>query len=154
MDSFSPLEISASGLQAQRMRMTAISSNLANVNTTRTEEGGPYQRRDVAFTAASFDSVLDGEIGASGLSDGVGADTQKLIRGVEADAIIDDSPARMVHMPEHPDADENGLVAMPDISVIKEMANMMTASRSYEANLAAIRSTVQMIERAVQIGLS
>ena len=149
MDSFLPIEISASGLDAQRMRMTTIASNLANVDSTRTTDGeGPYQRRDVSLQAQQlqFDDLLGIELGAQG------DPVLNLLRGVSAKGVIDQSAEpRRAHQPGHPDADENGWVTYPGINVITEMANMMAASRSYEANLAAIRTSVSMIESAMRI---
>ncbi|MCB9648649.1 MAG: flagellar basal body rod protein FlgC [Deltaproteobacteria bacterium] len=123
----------ASGLSAQRTRMEVASSNLANAHTTRTAEGGPYQRRDVVFSATV------------GEEDGVG--------GVEvAEVRKDTSEPRREYDPGHPDADANGYVAYPNISVVEEMVDMITASRAYEAGVTAMRTASGMADRALSIG--
>ncbi|MBN1516389.1 flagellar basal body rod protein FlgC [Candidatus Sumerlaeota bacterium] len=155
MDLFTPIDIAASGLNAQRLRMTAIASNLANVDSTRTAEGGPYRRREVLMEAAplpDFNAVMSQVLGDDADVNGDTIRVDGLMRGVKAASQIDyDTQPRFAHMPGHPDADVNGMVALPNISVIQEMADMTAASRNYEANLATIQSTLQMIERAVQI---
>jgi flagellar basal-body rod protein FlgC len=128
MGMYDSIEISASGLSAERLAMDVIANNLANVNTTRTPEGGPFKRQLVVFAqkqeAAKNDS-LDAD-----------ASTQA---GVEAVGIVnDESPDKLVYDPTHPDADPTGYVHMPNIEVVKEMVDMMAASRAYEANITAI----------------
>lgn len=119
MDSFGVFRVSASALEAQRQRMNVIASNMANAHSSRTEEGGPYRRRDVVFSA-------EPEQAGSALE------------GVKiSNVVTDPSPPRMIYDPGHPDADKNGFVAMPNVSVIEEMVNMMMASRAYEASVAA-----------------
>ncbi len=146
MDFFTSLKISSSALSAQRLRMNIISSNLANANTTRTPEGGvPYRRKDVVIAAApvnnSFKNVLDTEINNN-------------IRKVNIVNVIEDQrPFRLVHNPQHPDANEEGFVSMPNISVIEEMANLLSATRSYEANVTAIESIKSMALKALSIGI-
>jgi flagellar basal-body rod protein FlgC len=129
MGLYSSIEVSASGLSAERLAMDVIANNLANVNTTRTPEGGPFKRQLVVFAqkqeAAQTDS-LDGAPPASQA-------------GVQAVGIVNDtSPDKMVYDPSHPDADPQGYVHMPNIEVVKEMVDMMAASRAYEANVTAI----------------
>lgn len=123
--------------------MNVISSNLANVQTTRTPEGGPYRRRDVVFAAAPLRSSFD-EVFARTLDDGLAE------VGV-ADIVIDGSPPKMVYDPNHPDSNASGYVAMPNINVIEEMVNMLSATRSYEANVTAIQSAKGMALKALEI---
>ncbi len=134
MDIFKAFNISASALVAQKIRMNTIASNLANVNTTRTPEGGPYKRRDVVFTSFLIDEV-------------------KALEGVRVvDVVEDNSPPKVVYAPEHPDADENGFVKMPNINLIEEMVNMMMATRAYEANVNAFNITKSMYLKALELG--
>ena len=144
MNFFDALQTSSSGLSAQRVRMNVISSNLANANTTRTPEGGPYKRKDVLFAAqspgASFKSMLQSHM-SSALS-------QVKVAGV----VEDKRPPEMKFDPSHPDADENGFVAMPNIKVIEEMVNMISATRSYEAGVSAINASKKMALKALEIG--
>ena len=144
MNFIDALRASASGLSAQRLRMNVISSNLANANTTRTAAGGPYRRRDVVFAAEAadprFGDVLQAQIH--------GHLTVVKVAGVVEDA----SPLPKKYDPQHPDADAEGYVTLPNINVVEEMVNMITASRSYEANLAAVRATKNMAQKALEIG--
>ena len=144
MDFLTALKISSSGLSAQRMRMDVISSNLANVNTTQTPEGGPYRRRDVVFAsqpvAESFEEVLSSEL------------ETKLQKVEVVDVAIDPRPAKMIYDPSHPDANATGYVGMPDINVIEEMVNILSATRSYEANVAVINATKSMATKTLEIG--
>ena len=139
------LRASASGLTAQRVRMKLISSNLANMHTTRTPEGGPYQRREPIFSAASprvdsFQDILN-------------ARQQGEIVEVQTVGVVKDGrDPIMKYEPDHPDADENGFVALPNISVTEEMVNLVSASRSYEANIAAVKATKNMVLKALEIG--
>jgi flagellar basal-body rod protein FlgC len=141
MDLFTAMKISGSGMSLQRTRMNAISSNLANVNTTRTPEGGPYRKKMVVAEATpvkegSFSQTLDGAI-----------------RDVRVVEVKDDKSApRMVYDPSHPDADENGYVATPNVNVMEEMLDMINASRSFEANAAAVNTAKTMAQRALEIG--
>ncbi|MFN3395591.1 MAG: flagellar basal body rod protein FlgC [Thermodesulfovibrionales bacterium] len=135
MDTFNLLKVSASAMAAQRERMNAIASNMANVNSTRTEEGGPYKRRDVIFSTMP-----------------VGGNPEEL-DGVQVEAVIkDDRPPRMVYDPGHPDADKDGFVAMPDINIIEEMVNMMTAFRAYEAAVATFNTSKAMFLKTLELG--
>ena len=144
MDFFTALKISSSGLSAQRLRMNVISSNLANANTTRTPGGGPYKRKDVVFAAhplqQHFKSVLDNEI-RSKLS-------EVRVLGV----MNDPRPPMVKYDPQHPDANDDGYVTVPNINLIGEMVNMISATRSYEANVAAINATKKMVLKALEIG--
>lgn len=136
--------VSASGLDAQRARLAVISSNLANVQSTSTPEGGPYRRRDVVFAAAPqgerFDDALSSKLG-------------ELDRGVEVSAVVlDQRPFKTLYDPSHPDADEDGYVQYPNINPMEEMVNMMSALRSYEANVTAVNATKTMAMKALEIG--
>ncbi|MBT8339136.1 MAG: flagellar basal body rod protein FlgC [Desulfatitalea sp.] len=138
------LDTSASGLSAQRMRMKLISSNLANINTTRTDEGGPYRRKDLVFQAAA----KGGEFGRK-LSEQL--ENQRY--EVQVAEIHDDPrPPIMKFEPTHPDADAKGYVAVPNINVVEEMVNMISATRSYEANVSAVKATKEMASNAMEIG--
>jgi flagellar basal-body rod protein FlgC len=139
------LRASASGLSAQRMRMKLIAGNLANVNTTRTPEGGPYQRREPIFSAASPR--------ADSFQDVLQARQQGEVVEVQTVGVVKDGrDPIMKYEPDHPDADQNGFVAMPNISVTEEMVNLVSASRSYEANIAAVKATKNMVLKALEIG--
>ena len=138
------IQTSASGLTAQRLRMNLISSNLANVNTTRTREGGPYQRKDAVFEAAPQTSEF-----AAALNDRL----EEADVGVQVTEIRNDNrPPILKYDPAHPDADADGYVSMPNINVVEEMVNMMSATRSYEANVTALRATKEMAADAMDIG--
>ena len=139
------LRASASGLSAQRIRMKLIASNLANMHTTRTPEGGPYQRREPVFAAespsgASFHDVLKTEQEGGVVE----------VRTVEV--VKDGRDPIRKYSPDHPDADEQGFIDLPNISVTEEMVNLVSASRSYEANVAAVRATKNMVMKALEIG--
>ncbi len=134
MDIFGAFRISASALYSQRVRMNTIASNLANLNTTRTPEGGPYRRKDVVFTSVMIDE-------------------ERRLETVGVSAVVeDDAPPKVVYDPKHPDADDNGYVLMPDINLVEEMVNMMTATRAYEANVNAFNITKNMYLKALEIG--
>jgi flagellar basal-body rod protein FlgC len=138
MDIFTSMDVSASALKAQRIRLNTISSNLANVETTSTPEGGPYKKKSVYFQAkpVSFQE----ELGNS-------------IQGVEVTKIVEDtSEPKKLYDPSHPDAGEDGYVEMPNISTLKEMVDMMSATRSYEANTTVIKSAKRMALKALEIG--
>jgi flagellar basal-body rod protein FlgC len=144
MDIFTAMEVSASGLAAQRTRMNVASSNLANVSTTESPDGGPYKRKDVVLQSATLPGRLAGHE-AGGFAEAV--------RAVEVARIIDDTaPPRLEHDPGHPDADERGYVAYPNVNVVEEMVDMITASRAYEAGISALGTAVDMAERALGIG--
>ena len=144
MDLLSSMKISASGLAANRKRMGAISSNIANAQTTRTAEGGPYRRKEVVYGAEpgrkSFSEILEGEL----------AGTAKKVFATEV--VSTDRPPTFKYEPGHPDANEQGYVAYPDINVMEEMANMISTTRSYEANIAALNTAKGMALKALEIG--
>lgn len=138
------LRTSASGLSAQRLRMNLISNNMANVNTTRTREGGPYQRRDAVFEA----NPQSGDF-RKALADRLGPERVE----VEVTQIRTDNREPILKFdPGHPDANEDGFVALPNINVVEEMVNMMSATRSYEANITALKATKAMAADAIDIG--
>jgi flagellar basal-body rod protein FlgC len=137
-------DVSASGLSAQRLRMNLISANLANMNTTRTKAGGPYRRKDPVFAAqapeGSFREMLRNR-------------QKEMLTKVAVIGIVEDSrsPIRR-YDPTHPEADKNGYVALPNINVMEEMVNMISATRSYEANVSAIKAAKAMALKALEIG--
>ena len=139
------LAISASGLRAERLRLDAIASNLANASTTRTPEGGPYKRRNVIFEAQGMESDFAATIASMG-EDGAR-------RGVAVtDVTVDQSQPRMVFDPGHPDANPEGYVAYPNVNPVLEMVDLTTATRAYEANVQAINASKRMSEAALSIG--
>ena len=143
MDLMQAMKISGTALTAQRAKINVISENLANSETTRTEEGGPYRRKMVVFSeepVESFQSVLAKEQGdASGV---------KVSRVVESQEDFN-----LVYNPAHPDADpDTGYVAMPNVNILTEMADMMVAKRSYDASSTVIKNTKSMIRQALTIG--
>lgn len=144
MSYFKSMNVSSSALSAQRIRMNVLSSNLANAQTTQTDEGGPYKRRDVVFSAVptgtKFEDLLDEDYGA------------ELTKVKVVDIHKDTKEPRAVFDPSHPDADENGIVKMPNIQVITEMVNMIAATRAFEANATAINDSKQMAIKALEIG--
>lgn len=144
MGIFKSMAISSSGLSANRLRMNTLSANLANANTTRTDEGGPYRRRDVVFSASpvgsAFEDFLNGTNGA------------QLSKVQVVDIHQDTKEPRMVFDPTHADADADGYVAMPNIQVMTEMVNMLAATRAYEANATAVNEAKQMAVKTLEIG--
>lgn len=143
MDFLSSMRISSSGMTANRQRMNTISSNIANVNTTRTPEGGPYRRKDVIFEAIpdakSFGEILDTQ--------------QKNLQRVQVtDIAVDQAAPRLVYDPNHVDANPDGYVAYPNINLMEEMANMIQATRAYEANASALGASKNMAMTALEIG--
>ncbi len=142
MDIFTSMQISSSALSAQRTRLNVISSNLANVGTTRTPEGGPYRKRQVIFQSSneSFAKHLDN------------ANKQGILGVKVAEIQISQAPLRTVYEPGHPDADENGMVHLPNVNTMEEMVDMMDATRTYEANASAIQASKRMALKALEIG--
>jgi len=139
-DFYSALDVSASALSAERLRMNTTSSNLANAQTTRTAEGGPYRRKDPVFEAQPFSQVLSQTMEAP------------LHKVVVTDVISDQKAPKLVYQPDHPDANAEGFVAYPNINTMEEMVNMITASRTFEANVTAIQTTRNMMQKALEIG--
>jgi flagellar basal-body rod protein FlgC len=143
-DFFSSMRVSASGLDAQMKRMNTISSNIANAETTETAEGGPYKKKDAVF-ASQTDRESFGEILANEMDEHV--------QGVQVTGVKEDErPARMVYNPSHPHANAEGYVAMPNVNTVEEMANMIQAQRSYEANVTAMGAAKAMAQKALEIG--
>lgn len=139
MDIFQSLKVSSSGLSAQRKWMDTIASNLANARATRTPEGGPYKRRDPVFVAEPVEATAAASPAASRM-------------GVKVPSItVDSAPPNLVFEPSHPDANPEGYVAYPNVSVVEEMTNMVTASRSYEANLQAFNAFKSMATRTLDL---
>ena len=143
MDIMTSMRINSSGMTANRTRMNTISSNIANINTTRTPEGGPYRRKDVVFEAIpeakSFGEVLTDM-------------DQKMNRVQVTDIHVDRRAPILKYEPDHVDADANGYVAYPNINLMEEMANMIQATRAYEANASALKATKGMAMTALEIG--
>ena len=151
MDLFQAMQISASGLAAQRVRMNVIASNLANINTTKTDDGGPYRRKDVFFRPTQVQELGGGNFSKAGATFGKALDRE--LRGVEISRVVEDQKdPRLVYNPTHPDADDRGYVAMPNINLITEIVTMMNSQRSYEANVTAINATKAMINKSLTIG--
>jgi flagellar basal-body rod protein FlgC len=142
MDFLSALEVSASGLAAERVRVNLAASNLANAETTRGPDGQPYRRLDPVLEAAPFEA----EMGAAGAPPGpppVGVRVSEVV--------ADQGPGRRVYSPAHPDADRDGFVTLPDVNPIHEVVNLLTASRAYDANASAIETLKTMAQRALDI---
>ena len=146
MSMFKAMTVSASGLTAERLRMDIISKNIANANTTRTLAGTPYRRQMAVFkeqgAGNNFETMLDKAKG-----------NMTIGNGVEVSEVVEDqSDFKRVYNPGHPDADDEGYVLMPNVDVVTEMINLMSASRSYEANITAINSAKSMAMKALEIG--
>lgn len=141
---FTAFDISGSGMTAQRLRTDIISQNLANVNSTSSQDGGAYRRKTVVFSeknATAFSDVLLSTAGTVG-------------SGVKVTKIVEDyeTPMNKVYDPAHPDADENGYVTYPNVNVVTEMTNLIDASRSYEANVTAFNASKSMALKGLEIG--
>ncbi len=144
----SSFDICASGMSAQRLRMDIAAENIVNIDTTRTEAGGPYRRKDVLFESYGENSFQEAMRSAS---KGQGFNNRNA--GVRVSAIIEDTrEMKMVYNPDHPDADENGYVAMPNVDLLKETVDTMSATRSYEANVTALNAMKLMAQKALDIG--
>ncbi len=159
---FTAFNISAMGLSAQRKRIGVIAENIANVETTRTESGGPYKRKIVLMRASpeeNFSTALRKEtIGLEttnekhfGSNSGEFFVNDDVIMGVKTEVVEDNSPERLVYNPEHPDADENGYVHMPNVNIVVEMVDMISATRSYEANATAFNASKNIAKDALEI---
>lgn len=138
---FSVFDISSSGLSAERIRMNVIANNIANANATETLEGGPYRREQVEFSSVLNKTMRNNNIKGTERLGGV--KVQRIVKSNE--------PFNRIYIPGHPKADAKGFVDMPNVSVIMEMVDLVTATRSYEANLAVINSTKDMSSRALSI---
>lgn len=142
MNFFTAMEVISSGLTAERVRMNITASNLANTETTRTDAGGPYRRRDPIFAAANLEEGR-----------GFQTDLDQALQGVEVVEVVEDTKApRLVFEPGHPDANPDGYVELPNVNMVEEMVNMMMAARSYEAGVSAMRSVTEMAQRALSVG--
>jgi flagellar basal-body rod protein FlgC len=142
MDIINSFKINGSALKAHTIRLNTISSNLANIETTSTSEGGPFRKKSVYFETKpmSFQARLDNSIRGS-------------LQGVEVTRILEDQrPPRKVYNPSHPDAGEDGYVEMPNINTLEEMVDLMSATRSYQANVTAIKMAKRMALKALEIG--
>jgi flagellar basal-body rod protein FlgC len=144
MNFMTAMEIAASGLSATRERMNVTASNLANAQTTRTAEGGPYRRKDVVQRAApvgtDFRALLNSRLSGA-------------LRGVTVeDVVVDQAPPRTIYQPGHPDANGQGFVELPNVNMVEEMVNMIMASRAYEAGVSTLQTVKQMANRALSIG--
>ena len=154
-------DISGYGLSAQRVRVNTISSNIANAQTTRTEEGGPYRRREVVFKAIDFNQQFNNAIAGMSNSDKYedpldegefGLKVKPSVMSVVIDKIVrDDTKPKMKYDPKNPDADTNGYVAYPNINPVVEMADLVEATRSYQANVAAFESAKSMANSAISL---
>jgi len=139
MNLLDTLQITASGLTAQRLRLQTLASNMANARTTRTEEGGPYKKQIPVLEAVRDDPF--------------GTDLDRAMARVEVMGVVEsDDPPVMVHDPGHPDADADGYVAYPNVNVLEEMVDLMTTARTYEANANVIDVTDTMVNTALEIG--
>ena len=142
MDIFSTFKVSSSALKAHKIRLDTISSNIANAETTSTPEGGPYKKKSVYFQTKpiAFKEHLD-------------ANLENAVQGVEVTKILEDEdPPRQIYNPSHPDANDEGYVEMPNVSVLKEMVDIMSATRSYQANVTVVKSAKRMALKALEIG--
>lgn len=140
MDFITSFKICSSGLAAQRAKLDVVTSNLVNVNTTRTPEGGPYRKKTIAFAAENVDGNFDSTM-------------KEVVQSVKIDEVREDpNSTKMVYDPAHPDADAKGFVAMPDINIMEEMANMIAASRNYEACVTAFDATKNMTLKTLEMG--
>lgn len=142
MDLFTTFKISGSALKANRIRLNTVSSNIANVETTSTPEGGPYKKKSVYFESkpVSFQDQLEGKL-------------RNASQGVEVTKILEDQdPPQKIYNPSHPDANDEGYVELPNVSVMKEMVDMMSATRAYQANVTTIKSAKRMALKALEIG--
>lgn len=141
MSIYNSMQINASGLTLERLKMDTISTNIANVNTTRTEEGGPYLRKEVLFqeNLTKEKNKLNGKVEEKSL-------------GVKVVGIQEnDENLKMIYDPEHPDADEDGYVMMPNVNMVDEMIALINAQRSYEANITALNSSKSILKKALEI---
>ncbi|WP_172200584.1 flagellar basal body rod protein FlgC [Campylobacter sp. RM16188] len=161
MSYLSDFDISGYGLSAQRFRMNVISSNIANANTTRTAEGGPYRRREVIFKAVDFDSTLNEQIAKktnmleyeNPLDDSFWQkDAKPAIMSVVVDKVVrDDKDFKLKYDPSHPDANAQGYVAYPNINPVIEMADLIEATRAYQANVSAFQSAKTIAQSAIEL---
>jgi flagellar basal-body rod protein FlgC len=146
MGIFRIIDISSSGLTAERLRMDIIAQNIANANTTKTSSGAPYRRKAPAFRESTRNTTFYEVFENAKNSNHIG-------KGVEVTAIREDpSPFNRVYDPGHPDADSQGYVSMPNVDIVMEMVDMISATRAYEANVTSINATKSMAMKAIEIG--
>ncbi|MFA9271094.1 MAG: flagellar basal body rod protein FlgC [Baekduiaceae bacterium] len=147
MGLFDALNVSATGLSAERTRMDVIANNLANAQTTRGPDGQPFRRQEVVLQSESstFASVLSSEVGAKARTNG----PPKGVRVVEV--AEDPTPNRRVYDPGHPDADDDGYISLPNVNPVTEMVDLIASSRSYEANVNAMQTAKQMFSKTVDL---
>jgi len=137
---FDIMKISSSGMRAQRTRLEVVAQNMANVHTTRTEEGGPYRKKDVVLTAqdvseAKFSRIFGGKV-----------------EGVKVEDVIESAkPFERIQSPGHPDADKEGYLTLPNVNIMEEMTDMISATRAYEANSSVLQTTKQMVQKSLEI---
>ena len=147
MSVFDSMRINASGLSLERLKMDTISTNIANVNTTRTEDGGPYMRKEVVFEEA-----LKNERYKASTSYGTNSAYEKKSFGVRVTELVeDDENFKRVYEPNHPDADEDGYITMPNVNLVDEMISLINTQRTYEANVTALNSSKDMLKNALRI---
>jgi len=144
MGLFQAIDASASGMTAERLRMDVISNNIANANTTRTVEGGPYRRQMVVFEPRTGKKISFGQM----LSEQMDAGDGVRVTGITKD----NAPFKLMYDPNHPDANRDGYVEMPNVTIVSEMVDMITASRAYEANVTAANAAKNMAMKALEIG--
>ncbi len=148
MSIFSALNISASGMTAQQLRSDILAQNIANVDTTRTQDGTPYRRKNVVFAEKTNSNL-------SSFSNVLTAATRSIAgQGVKITRIIEDNETamKMTYDPSHPDADENGYVTYPNVNVVTEMTDLIDATRSYEANITSFNATKAMLTKGLEVG--
>ena len=143
MSLFSSIDVSASGMSAQRERAEVLVENIANAETTRTAQGGPYRRRDVVFESTPVGSQFSSELGAQLGQQSVGVKVSQLV--------VDSSEPSRRYMPGHPDADKGGYVLFPHMNPAQDMVDLLGASRSYQANVSAISAVKDMIQRSIDL---
>ena len=143
MSIFSMFSVSASGMDAQRLRAQVLVENIANSDTTRTAEGGPYRRKDVVFSSRNLNEMEPASFRSS---------LNAAIDGVSVDAVhMDDKAPERRYLPGHPDADADGYVAFPNLNPAEEMVDLLSATRSYQANVSAISAAKDMIQRSIDL---
>ncbi len=140
MSIFNSMRISASGLTLERLKMDTSSTNIANINTTRTAEGGPYKKKEVLFE----ESLIDVKKKRKSLS-------EKMSFGVRVSEIVEDDEVKLIYKPGHPDADENGYLAMPSVNMVDEIISLIRTQRTYEANITALNTSKNMLKKALEI---
>lgn len=146
MSFFDSMNINASALTAQRLRMDVISENIANINTTRAKDGQPYKRKTVLF-----EEIKDGTTFSNYYDSAINKNLTG--KGVKVTQITEDqTPGSKTYEPGHPDADEEGYVTMPNVNIVTELVNMISASRSYEASITAMNNTKAMINKTFELG--